>query len=172
MTKTELMHQLLAELVDVVEDKRNRGQGWQSIKEEVVNCFLPGFDKVATDLEPRIAFQPITQHEGSKYLRTIHSAVNQDAAIRVDVYAVLKAFNVTCPAIAHATKKLLCAGGRGKGDVLADLKGALAAVNRAIELELERAREESRKEMDEVHQGMVDWDRRDNTEPEAEEGES
>ena len=42
---------------------------------------------------------------------------------------------MTCPARAHAIKKLLCCGGRGKGDALADLLGAEAAVSRAIELQ-------------------------------------
>jgi hypothetical protein len=87
---------------------------------------------------------PIEKHEGSKYLRWI-TAANQGCGanrnfdpprfkIEVDVYCVIEAFGVTCPAIAHAIKKLLCAGTRGKGDTEADLIGVLAAVNRAIEL--------------------------------------
>lgn len=78
--------------------------------------------------------QTINEHEGSKYLRQITSAVD-DERVDVDVYAVLKAFGVTCHARAHAIKKLLCAGSRGKGSVMADLHGALAAVNRAIDME-------------------------------------
>lgn len=76
----------------------------------------------------------INEHEGKKYLRTIRAA-DGGGTVNVDVYAVLKAFNVTCPARAHAIKKLLCCGTRGKGDTVADLVGVLAAVNRAIELE-------------------------------------
>lgn len=79
----------------------------------------------------------INEHEGSKYLRKIRSAVTSDS-IQIDVYAVLEAFAVTCPARAHAIKKLLCAGGRGKGGQLADLIGADAAVSRAIELQKAR----------------------------------
>lgn len=75
----------------------------------------------------------INEHEGRKYLRKVVSAVNGDS-VEVDVYAVLVAFGVTCPATQHAIKKLLCAGGRGKGDRVSDLTGALAAVNRAVEL--------------------------------------
>lgn len=83
---------------------------------------------------------PITKHEGSKYLREIRAAAPNPAdsphdMILIDVYSVLNAFNVTCPARAHAIKKLLCAGIRGKGSELDDLKGALAAINRAIELQ-------------------------------------
>ena len=80
---------------------------------------------------------PITEHEGNKYLRVIHSPV-QDMSIQVDVYAVIDAFKITCPARAHAIKKLLCAGLRGKGDEVEDLVGVLAAVNRAIELHEKR----------------------------------
>jgi hypothetical protein len=84
--------------------------------------------------------QTITQHEGKKYIRTIYPAMSFNAdkrPINIDVYCVLKAFHVTCPATAHAIKKLLCAGERGKGSRKEDLIGVLAAINRAIELEEE-----------------------------------
>jgi hypothetical protein len=77
----------------------------------------------------------INQHEGRKYLRTIADATDATKSAQVDVYAVLVAFEVACPARAHAVKKLLCAGGRGKGDELADLVGAKASVSRAIEIQ-------------------------------------
>jgi hypothetical protein len=83
----------------------------------------------------------ITEHEGNKYLRSIKAACEPVVYANVDVYAVLVAFNVTCPARAHAIKKLLCAGIRGKGSELDDLKGALAAINRAIELEEDKKKQ-------------------------------
>ena len=73
---------------------------------------------------------------GSKYHRTIHG-VSEGTAI-VDVYNVLEAFSVTCPACQHAIKKLLCAGLRGKGNRLQDLTEAAASITRAIELEKQR----------------------------------
>lgn len=76
----------------------------------------------------------ITSHEGKKYLRWIRSAVDPSLAVEVDIYAVLVAFGVTCPARQHAVKKLLCCGNRGKGGELDDLRGALGSVSRAIEL--------------------------------------
>jgi hypothetical protein len=79
----------------------------------------------------------IHQHEGKKYIRTIRSATGSNA-VGVDVYCVLKAFGVTCPARAHAIKKLLCCGNRDKGSEMADLLGAEAAISRAIELQTER----------------------------------
>ena len=91
--------------------------------------------------------QPITSHEGAKYLRTIYPAgevevdpKRESIGLQIDVYSVLEAFNVTCPAAAHCIKKLLCAGERGKGDRLTDLIGAEAALSRAIELEKGRQR--------------------------------
>lgn len=79
----------------------------------------------------------IDEHQGNKYLRLIHSARldNTRPPISVDVYAVLVAFNVTCPARQHAIKKLLCCGNRDKGGEMADLIGAEAAISRAIELQ-------------------------------------
>lgn len=78
----------------------------------------------------------VAEHEGKKYLHSIHSAITEES-IQIDVYAVLKAFNVVCPARAHAIKKLLCCGNRGKGTEKQDLEGALAAINRAIDLQEE-----------------------------------
>ena len=68
-------------------------------------------------------------HSGSKYLRGV-----QLVSGKIDVYAVLVAFGVACPARQHAIKKLLCAGLRGKGDELQDLRESIDAVRRAIEI--------------------------------------
>jgi len=62
-----------------------------------------------------------------------------NVALTVDVYSVLEAFNVTCPARQHAIKKLLCTGLRGKGDSIQDLTETIVAVKRALSLELERS---------------------------------
>ena len=67
----------------------------------------------------------------NKYHRTIYP----NAAGQVDVYDVLVAFDVTCPARQHAIKKLLCAGLRGKGDAMQDLAEASMAVDRAMQIE-------------------------------------
>ena len=71
---------------------------------------------------------------GSKYLRLMLCLVEGKA----DVYAVLEAFAVTCPARQHAIKKLLCTGIRGKGDSSQDLREARDAVDRAIQMEIAR----------------------------------
>ena len=75
---------------------------------------------------------------GSKYHRRINSVESLDESTVVDVYAVLEAFRVDCPARQHAIKKLLCAGLRGKGDCRQDLHEALDSVHRALELQEQR----------------------------------
>lgn len=81
----------------------------------------------------------ITEHEGKKYLRRIFPAAGtpdptNGEGILVDVYEVLEAFEVLGGPRTQAVKKLLATGRRGKGDELADLVGALAALNRDIDL--------------------------------------
>ena len=70
--------------------------------------------------------------KSSKYHRTIKG-------VQLDVYDVLKAWNVTNPATQHAIKKLLMPGNRGHKDKLTDLKEAYQSIARAIELESEDA---------------------------------
>jgi len=71
----------------------------------------------------------------SKYNRLIGTAKNTTGhKVSVDVYDVLVAFAVTCPARQHAIKKLLCAGMRGGKSELQDLQEAGQSVARAIEL--------------------------------------
>lgn len=79
--------------------------------------------------------KPITDHGGSKYLRLIYPANGVGEPILVDVYSVIEAFNVTCPGLQHAIKKLLCTGLRGKGSKIDDIKGIFDAMWRAYELQ-------------------------------------
>ena len=67
--------------------------------------------------------------KGEKYLKWI-TCVGQ-SAVQADVYDVLKAFEVTCPATQHAIKKLLNAGPRGAKDTLTDLNEAIVSIERA-----------------------------------------
>ena len=57
---------------------------------------------------------------------------------RIDVYDVVNAFAVTCPATQHAVKKLLMPGKRGHKTELGDLLEARASIDRAIDLAQER----------------------------------
>lgn len=50
---------------------------------------------------------------------------------KIDIYRVLKMWEVTDPAIQHAVKKLLCSGKRGAKQ---DLQEAVDSINRSIEM--------------------------------------
>ncbi len=89
-----------------------------------------------------ISLKADKNESGSKYRRTIivkepgySEGINFG---KVDVYAVLEAFNVTCPALSHAIKKLLCPGARGGKDKLQDIGEAKDAIIRAYEMERAR----------------------------------
>ena len=71
---------------------------------------------------------------GSKYLRLMPCLVKMTDLYFTDVYAVIDAFGVKCPARQHAIKKLLCSGIRGKGSELQDLQEARDAIDRAIQM--------------------------------------
>ncbi|HYE79129.1 MAG TPA: hypothetical protein VEI97_14195 [bacterium] len=123
----------------------------QGFKSQGITMQVPG--KLKADEEAAQSFPPPSphpepsptpggsggerKHSGSKYVREIKSAVS-DQRIAVDVYSVLEAFQVTCPARQHAIKKLLCAGLRGKGSELDDLQEAIDAIRRAVELQQQR----------------------------------
>lgn len=52
----------------------------------------------------------------------------------IDVYRVLKLFDVKDPALQHAVKKILCAGDRGTKDKVQDIQEAIASLNRFLEM--------------------------------------
>ena len=76
----------------------------------------------------------------NKYQRLINGKpfIDDDGTLdglKIDVYDVLKAFNVTNPATQHAIKKLLASGQRGYKDTQQDLDEAIQSIQRAKELE-------------------------------------
>lgn len=78
-----------------------------------------------------------TPDRGSKYHRTITQTLPGDThglSVTVDVYDVLQAFGVHCPALQHAAKKILCAGLRGAKSAEQDISEAANSCRRAIEL--------------------------------------
>lgn len=58
----------------------------------------------------------------------------QCKGVTIDVYDVLKAFEVTDPALQHLVKKALCAGLRGHKTMQQDLEDVLESAKRAVEL--------------------------------------
>ena len=80
-----------------------------------------------------------TLDRGSKYHRTITQTLPGDThglSVTVDVYDVLQAFGVTCPATQHAVKKLLCAGLRGGKSAEQDIDEAANSCRRALQLRM------------------------------------
>ena len=55
----------------------------------------------------------------------------------VDVYRILKIFNVADPCLQHAIKKLLCAGGRGAKSDVKDVREAMDSLTRWQQMRLE-----------------------------------
>jgi hypothetical protein len=80
----------------------------------------------------------MSKYDRKIYLKYVYEGTHTKDFAYIDVYDVLVAFDVTCPARQHAIKKLLCAGLRGKGDVESDLRESGEAVNRAIQLHMLR----------------------------------
>jgi hypothetical protein len=100
------------------------------------------FRRRVTDARPAVEPAPKqppapTPDRGSKYHRTIRQSLPGDThglSLTVDVYDVLQAFGVTCPALQHAAKKILCAGLRGAKGAEQDISEAANSCRRAIEL--------------------------------------
>ncbi len=110
-------------------------QGQDAGERDCDTCPAIGECVLATQGPGRIESTPSEfNRSGSKYLREAAQLVDG----KLDVYAVLDAFAVTCPARQHAIKKLLCSGLRGKGDVIQDLQEAGDAVARAIQMQRAR----------------------------------
>jgi hypothetical protein len=63
----------------------------------------------------------------NKYTREIFEGIH------VDVYDVLRAFNVKDQAVGHAVKKLLCMGQRGHKNPEQDLTEAIQSLERALQ---------------------------------------
>jgi hypothetical protein len=76
--------------------------------------------------------EKVVKVSANKYDRDISDKQRNKAC--VDVYDVIVAFEVTCPATQHALKKLLCTGIRGHKDAAQDLIEASNSITRAIEL--------------------------------------
>ena len=71
----------------------------------------------------------------NKYHRTIQDIEGNEMDGLIDVYSVIKAFNITNPAQQHMVKKALCAGLRGKNDYKNDMLECHQAIDRAIAIE-------------------------------------
>jgi len=98
---------------------------WSVIENRLLNE-----DSVLTSVKD--IFRSIQNSTHNKYERELTDRYSNTC--HVDVYDVLLAFEVTCPAMQHAIKKLLCTGIRGHKDSAQDLLEAKESITRAIEL--------------------------------------
>lgn len=73
----------------------------------------------------------------NKYDRKIFHKYISEESILIDVYSVLKSFDVKCPALQHLIKKALCAGLRGHKNIETDLQDIIDSAIRAKELNKE-----------------------------------
>lgn len=76
----------------------------------------------------------------SKYHREIRAKAVVDGrevmvSVWLDFYDIAKGWDVRCPALQHALKKILAPGNRGHKDLITDLNDIVASAIRARELE-------------------------------------
>lgn len=96
---------------------RSDRTNWPTLGEAVLGVRLPARMPGPPEAEPR-----------SKYHREIKPGVF------IDVYDVLKAFDVRCGALQHLIKKALAAGQRGHKDLATDMDDIVKSAIRAREL--------------------------------------
>ena len=75
------------------------------------------------------------QDECVLHVKHSHYKKNVEHLSFIDVYRVIDLFEVTHPALQHALKKVLCAGGRGQKDWAKDVQEAIDSLNRALEMQ-------------------------------------
>lgn len=115
----------------VVTDTRNRyySKGDRVVLEDDDDSLCPYFISPKYNHQIVVNLEHIVKIEenNNKYDRNIKG-------VNIDVYDILVAWVVKCPATQHAIKKLLMPGQRGHKDKKKDLQEAKQAIERAIEL--------------------------------------
>lgn len=133
----------------MVKNHKTSSEKLAGIMEDVLtNAFKVDRDKeggpqvfISDALIKENCIQEIRAPRPNKYMRKIKTFESHDINgspieidVWVDVYDVIKAFNVTSGPMQHALKKVLCAGERGHKDLLEDLNDIIASVEREIEM--------------------------------------
>ena len=77
-------------------------------------------------------------------MKPMHSHYHKDVSElkTIDVYRVLRLFNVTDPCLQHAAKKVLCAGNRGHKDLYRDVQDVIDTLERWKEMYAEAVKKE------------------------------
>lgn len=98
-------------------------------EDERYTALTKELDGLATECQKMLdSLEAGTREPRNKYSREIKPGVF------VDVYDVLRAFNVQDPCLQHLLKKALAAGCRGHKDTKEDLHDILASAQRAVEM--------------------------------------
>ncbi len=99
------------------------GEYWET-RDQDSDCAAP------PPVAPAISIHPLYARwrKYPQYFKIIGTEI-------VDVYAIIDAFNVTSPGIQHAIKKLLAPGNRGHKSRAQDIKEAIDALSRQLELD-------------------------------------
>ena len=116
-------------LINYPEDNEWLTTGWESNSD-----FLNVVDKHGRLLWQRSEGKAVSVEGESK-----HSHYKKDVSDLefIDVYRVLKLFNVTDPCLQHAIKKLLCSGQRGVKDSDKDIQEAIDSLQRYQDMRVE-----------------------------------
>ena len=100
--------------------------GITDCREEIQEIYKPS-DFGASSLNDQYAeIEQVRKHR--HYFKDVSNIAE------IDVYTVLKLFEVTDPCLQHIVKKALCAGKRGHKDMMEDLQNIVDTAIRAVEL--------------------------------------
>ena len=119
LVECDIDYQVISEIDGIVKIKRIKDESFYNydldkFEDDFIYIFTPG--EKEEEQKPK-----------NKYHRDLKG-------VTVDVYDVLKAFEVTDPALQHLIKKALCAGLRGHKNKDQDLQDILDSAKRAVEL--------------------------------------
>lgn len=113
-------------------DYQPRPQQWPETDERIDRI---GRDRTEDDLghynRTQNAPERTTSDESAKPKSKYHRIIK---GVEIDLYDVLKAYGVTCPALAHAIKKAMLPGARHAKSFEQDIDEAIASMERAKEL--------------------------------------
>jgi len=105
-----------------------RPQQWPETDERIDNI---GRNRTDDDMGHYNAPERTTSDESAKPKSKYHRIIK---GVEIDLYDVLKAYGVTCPALAHAIKKAMLPGARHAKSFEQDIDEAIASLERAKEL--------------------------------------